>query len=179
MKYIKKSDVKFSGVRPQNALHYEDYAVFSSVEEYRQFNLYPTKEEIKAKEDEIYAQGIGEAYLGDGLTRSYYEQQFAISCARQAEKHFEDIRNNARKELAKDATQTKKAFFIFHDMEYRHGDILTICVAAFDNMKAVKEYLSTHDKKDYVVDQDGKRVLGKSLEERKYEQANKCDDLQA
>ena len=180
MKYIKKSDVKLTGVRPLNALHYVDYAVFSSVEEQKQFNLYPTQAELKAKEAEIYAGYVARAYMGDGQTRDMAEPEFAKLCKREAEKYFDDIRNQARKQLAKDATQTNKAFLVLHDMMYKNGEILTTCVAAFDNADAVKEFFATHDDQtDYVVDQDGKRIFGKTLEERLNEQTNQNDGLQA
>jgi hypothetical protein len=179
MKYIKKSDVKVTGARPLNALHYEDYAVFSSVEEYKQFNLYPTKAELKSKEDELYADYVARAHMGDGYTKDMAEPEFAKLCKREAEKYFDDVRNQARKQIAKDATKTNKAFLVLHDMMYKNGEILTTCVAAFDNADAVKEFLAANDKTDYVVDQDGKRIFGKTLEERQNEQTNQNDGLQA
>ena len=179
MKYVKKSDVKFKGVRPQNALHYEDYAVFVSVEEYEKFNQYPTKQQLNSKENEIYTEYIARAYLEDGVLKQVAEKEFAKIAKSEAEKYFYDIRNNARKQLAEKATQTDKAYFVLHDISYSDGAIATTCVAAFDNINSVKEFLLSHNAKDYVVDQDGKRIFGKTLEEMQNEQANQNDGLQA
>lgn len=179
MKYIKKSEVKLNGVRPQNALHYEDFAVFTSVEEYEKFNQYPTQQQLEEKQKEIYDRDIKTAFMGDGLTHSYYEQQFEKNCKREAEKYFDDIRQKARGEIAKGATQTDKAYIVLKDIDYRHGDIVTIGVAAFDSVDVVKEFLRVHGKDYYVVDQDNNRIYGKSLEEKQYEQATQNEGLNA
>ena len=179
MKYIKKSDVKLNGVRPQNALHYEDYAVFASVEEYNQFNLYPTPEQQKAKEDAIYTEYVARAYMGDGHTKELAEKELAKIAKRETDKYFYDMRNDARGQLAKQATQTQKAFLVLHDIAYANGSIMTTCVAAFESVEAVKQFLLTHNANDYVVDQDGKRIFGKSLEEIQNEQANQKGGMEA